>query len=261
MIHQALCEAFCSDVLVTPVPIGFAVRTPHLKPDGDFAAFYLRKEEGSADRYRIEDDGCTVADLEASGFDLDKETRLEAFTDLLAEHKVRFDDRDVLLATEYMPASSLPKAAISFSYFMARIPDLLLLVGNRVRKSFKEDLAEIIEQQFADSCEILYNSPIDKAHRDYIVDFVIRAPDGRILAVFAGSSELKALESLLFWEQIKTGDYSNVKPMIVLEEAKPVAIKDRTLSRVMNSGLVLATLDGDVINVGEKLKRTLGKAA
>jgi hypothetical protein len=261
MIQESLCEAFCSDVLVTPVPIGYAVRTPHLKPDGDFAAFYLRRKGDTDEEFRIEDDGSTVADLEAAGFDLDKESRFEAFSDLLAEHRVRYDERDILLATDYMPAKSISKAAISFSYFMARIPDLLLLVGSRVRKSFKEDLAEVIERQFGQTCEILHNAPIDASQRDYIVDFVIRAPDGRVLAVFAGSSELKALESLLFWEQIKAGEYDKVRPMIVLEEAKPASIKDRTLSRVMNSGLVLATLDGGLVNVGEKLKRTLEKAA
>lgn len=40
MIREALCEAFCTDLLVTPVPIGFAVRTPHIKADGDYSAFY-----------------------------------------------------------------------------------------------------------------------------------------------------------------------------------------------------------------------------
>lgn len=39
MIHQALCDAFCGDLSVTPVPIGYAVRTPYLKADGDYAGF------------------------------------------------------------------------------------------------------------------------------------------------------------------------------------------------------------------------------
>lgn len=257
MIQQALCDAFCADVLVTPVPIGFAVRTPHIKPDGDFAAFYLRRHSENEGQFRIEDDGCTVADLEASGFDLDKESRFEAFAGLLSDHHVRFDDRDVLITTDYMTLDKLAPAAISFSYFMARVQDLSLLIGSRVQRSFKEDLADLIEDQFGSVAKIERNAPLDKEHGDYIVDFIVRAPDGRVLAVFAGSSELKALESLLFWEQIKGGDYESVRPMIVLEEAKPAAIKERTLSRVMNSGLVLATLDGGLINVGDKLRRTL----
>lgn len=240
---------------MTPVPIGFAVRTPHLKPDGDFSGFYLRRSTENPGEYRIEDDGCTIADLEASGFDLDKESRFEAFSELLKEHRVYFDDANALLTTEYMAEDRLAPAAISFSYFMARVQDLTLLVGSRVQRSFKEDLSELIEEQFGTVAKIERNAPVDQEHRDYIVDFVIRAPDGRVLAVFAGSSELKALESLLFWEQYKT--HEDVRSMVVLEEAKPAAIKARTLSRVMNSGLVLATLDGGMINVGEKLKRTL----
>lgn len=260
MIREALCKAFCTDLMVTSVPIGYAVRTPHLKVDGDYAAFYLRRKVGTESMYRVEDDGCSVADLEAAGFDLDKESRFEAFSDMLSEHRVRYDESAVLLTTEYMSVAKLPQAAISFTYLMARLDDLTLMVGSRVRRSFKEDLAELIERQFGETCEISHNSPIDQDHKDYVVDFVIRAPDGRVLVVFAGSSELKALESLLFWEQYKVSN-DNMKSMIVLEEAKPAAIKDRTLSRVMNSGLILATLDGGLLNVGKKLRTTLGRAA
>lgn len=259
MIHDALCEAFCSDVLVTPVPIGFAVRTPHIKSDGDYAGFYLRRDVQDEARFRIEDDGCTVADLEAAGFDLDRDSRFEAFAEMLTEHGVTYDDKEILLSTDYMPVEAVPKAAISFSYLMARVKDLELLVGSRVQRSFKEDLAELIEQQFGAVATIERNAPLDKEHSDYIVDFVIRAHSGHVLAVFAGSSELKALESLLFWEQYKDRADDTLRSMIVLEEAKPSAIKERTLSRVMNSGLTLATLDGGLLNVGEKLRRTLSQ--
>lgn len=260
MIQEALCRAFCSDVHVTPVPIGFAVRTPHVRPDGDFASFYIRRN-AEADLYRLEDDGCTVGDLEASGYDLDKESRFEAFTALLTDHQATYSDDSVLISTGYMPLESLASRAVSFSYLMARLPDLLLIIGNRVQRSFKEDLAELIDDQFGKICQISRNAPLENNDRDYIVDFVIRAPDGRVLAVFAGSSELKALESLLFWEHVKNRDLSNLKSVIVLEGARPPAIKERTLSRVMNSGLILATLDGGLGNVGEKLQMTLGRAA
>jgi hypothetical protein len=260
VIHDALCKTFCANVEVTPVPIGFAVRTPHMKPDGDFASFYIRRNVES-DLYRVEDDGCTVADLEASGFDFDKESRFEAFTSILADHDVAYDDHGVLLSTPYMPLEALAESALSFSYLMARLPDLLLIVGSRVQRSFKEDLADLIETQFGQVCSIARNAPVDPGDKDYIVDFVIRSPDGRILAVFAGSSEMKALESLLFWEHTKNREGDALKSVVVLEGARPTAIKERTLSRVMNSGLILATLDGGLVNVGEKLRMTLGNAA
>ena len=101
------------------------------------------------------------------------------------------------------------------------------------------------------------NAAIDREQRDYIVDFVIRAPDGHVLAIFAGTGELKALESLLFWERIKAASYRDVRSMIVLEHARPATIKARTLSRVMNSGLTLATADGGLHEDGEKIGMTL----
>lgn len=130
MIREALCEAFCAEVAVTPVPVGYAVRTPHLKSDGDYAAFYLRKGTTEGE-FRIEDDGSTVAHLEAAGFDLDRDSRFEAFVELLTEHNVSYDDKEVLLTTSYMNMERLPKAAISFSYLMARVKDLELLVGSK----------------------------------------------------------------------------------------------------------------------------------
>lgn len=64
MIRNALCESFCQDLLVLPVSIGFSVRTPYFKSDGDYAGFYLHKHPTETQQFRIEDDGRSISDLE-----------------------------------------------------------------------------------------------------------------------------------------------------------------------------------------------------
>lgn len=60
----------------------------------------------------------------------------EAFTDLLSEHNIQYDDREILIMTGYMAMGDVAKAAVSFSYFMARVKNLTLLIGSRVQRSF-----------------------------------------------------------------------------------------------------------------------------
>ncbi len=88
---------------------------------------------------------------------------------------------------------------------------------------------------------------------DYVVDIIVEHPDGKKLAIFAGTSELKALEALLFYREQKEQHVDETRSMLVLKEAKPKEIKDRTLSRVMNSEIILASMDGDCVAVRQKM--------
>lgn len=40
-MKEALCQAFCGDLKLTDVPVGFAVTTTFRRDDGDSVAFYL----------------------------------------------------------------------------------------------------------------------------------------------------------------------------------------------------------------------------
>lgn len=140
---------------------------------------------------------------------------------------------------------------------MNRVFDLSLLAKNRVRSRFKEDLIKLVEAQFSGTARIRIGEPIRETMKDYIVDIVVEGRDGRILAIFAGTSEVKALEALLFVNEQKKQLLSNVRAMLVLEKAKPADIKERTLSRVINSEIRLASMDGEAVAVKQKLEDSL----
>ncbi|MCA3556179.1 DUF1828 domain-containing protein [Aestuariivirga sp.] len=257
MNRENFCEAICSELQLRTVPLGYVLKTPFLKDDGESIAIYIRRSSADSKFYRLEDDGETVAALEAVGVDFDSESRLEALADLLRTHQASYDEAGSVLHTEYFLEDEIPARAISFMSLMNRVFDLSLLAKNRVRSRFKEDLIKLVEAQFSGTARIRIGEPIRETMKDYIVDIVVEGRDGRILAIFAGTSEVKALEALLFVNEQKKQLLSNVRAMLVLEKAKPADIKERTLSRVINSEIRLASMDGEAVAVKQKLEDSL----
>jgi hypothetical protein len=115
----------------------------------------------------------------------------------------------------------------------------------------------MVRRQFGPTAAIDLNAPVQDSMKDYPVDIIVRAPDGRALAIFAATSEMKALEALLFWKEYRDQEIAKLRAMLVVETSKPRDIKERTFSRVMNSGLILAAMDGEEIQIGRKMKESL----
>ena len=65
----ALCEVFCDALVITEVPVGFAVKTGFQIDGGDALVFFLVAHKEN-DMWRIEDDGATVANLDMDGVDV-----------------------------------------------------------------------------------------------------------------------------------------------------------------------------------------------
>lgn len=257
MNKDALCRAFCADVDVNAVPIGFVVRTPFTRPDGDFVSFYIREDRATG-QCRLEDDGSTIAFLEANGLDLDLDSRRELLADLLREYDCVYDEDEVLIHTRPMSERDIPRASLQFSALILRLQDLLFATPRRVFRHFRDDLGDLIEAHFSSGFTVERNGQLSEDAADYVADFVIRRAGGSALAVFAGSSEMRALEALLFWRETRERALTNVRSMIVLERPKPQNIKDRTLSRVLNSGLILATYEHEQASLVQKIRDTIG---
>jgi hypothetical protein len=255
MNRELICKAFCQRLAIHEVPIGYVVRTPFRNKDDDPLAIYLRRADDGT--YRLEDDGQTLAHLEAIGVDLDSETRYEAVVDLLKEYEAYIDERENVIHSKYLPECEIPSNVVRFSALLLRIFDLELLASTRVRSTFRDDLAALIEAQFGAECRIDYDAPLQGSMKDYLVDIIVRSKDGRSLAIFAGTSETRALESLLFWKEYREQNITSVRTFLMLESSKPRGIKDRTFSRVMNSGILLATMDGEEIAIRNKMRENL----
>ena len=98
-----ICKAFCQPLTLHAVPIGYALRTPFRRPDGDPIGIYLRREDSLIDeRFRLEDDGQTIGFLETSGLDLDSDSRRDALAEMLKEHDARYDEDEVVIHSPYL---------------------------------------------------------------------------------------------------------------------------------------------------------------
>jgi hypothetical protein len=252
-----ICKAFCGPVALHSVPVGYALRTPFRDTDGDPITIYIRRDEASLeDRFRLEDDGQTIGFLETSGVDFDTDSRFSVLAEMLREHDAYYDEEDVIIHTQYLPLHEVPNACVQFTGLLLRLNDLLLLSPGRVTRTFREDLIALVKHQFGEAAVEL-NRPLNNAMKDYVVDIIVRSDDGRALAIYAATSETKALEALLFARECRDQKISTVRAMLILENAKPRNIYIRTLSRVMNSDLLLASMDGEEIAIRRKMQESL----
>lgn len=260
MKKEQFCEAFCARITLKEVPIGYVIRTPFFRGPNDPIAVYARRCHDNPHEYRLEDDGQTIAYLEASGADLDSQTRYETFVSILRDENAMYSEEESLIHSRVMHESKIADACVSFSEMLLRVCDLSVLSTNRVRNTFKEDLIDLVEQQFGPTSDIIFNAPLIESLKDYIIDIVVKSPDGRALAIYAGTSELKALEALLFSREAAAQDISKLRTMLILEQSKPAEIKQKTLSRVMNSDIILAAMDGESVAVRKKMRQSLEDA-
>jgi len=252
-----ICKAFCQPIALHSLPIGYALRTPYRGTDCDPITICIRRDDAaSEERFRLEDDGQTIGFLEASGVDFDTDSRFTALAEMLREHDAYYDQDEVLIHTQYLDPSEIPSACVRFTALLLRLNDLLLLAPGRVRRTFFEDVVELVKDQFGETA-VQLRAPLNAAMKDYIVDIIVRSPDGRTLAIYAATSETKALEALLFSRECKDQNVPNVRSMLILENPKPRDIRNRTLTRVMNSDILLASMEGEEIAIKRKISESL----
>lgn len=137
-VGSGICQAFCESLRATKVPVGLAVSTVFRRQDGDAIGFYIVGPDTEG-RYRVEDDGLTMADLEGSGADLDTVTCAEAFRQLLDEHNARYEEAAGIIRSEPLIEPEVSHAALRFAALLLRLQDLLLLTPDRVASTFRDD--------------------------------------------------------------------------------------------------------------------------
>jgi uncharacterized protein DUF1828 len=252
-----ICKAFCRRIALHAVPVGYALRTPFTGGDGDPITIYLRRDETATDdRFRLEDDGQTIGFLETNGVDLDTDSRFSALADMLREFDAYYDQEEVLIHTAYFTPDKIPDECVRFTALLLRVIDMLLLAPGRVSRTFKDDIIAMATQQFGEN-NVRLNTSLNNIMKDYIIDIIVKGSDGRSLAIYAATSESKALEAMLFTRECRDQKITDVRSLLVLESAKPRDIRTRTLSRVMNSDILLASMDGEEIAIKRKMQESL----
>jgi len=254
---EELCKAFCSGLAMRAVPIGFAVKTPFESPDGDAIGFYLRRSSEMPSHLRFEDDGGTIASLEEEGVSVEVESKYEAFKSLLEQYHAYYDETTYSIYTDYIPEKRIPANFAKFTALLLRLYDLRLYTRDRIERVFKDDVRSLVNEYFEDKVTISEDAPPSEVLTDYVADFVLKARTGETLAVYAASTEIKALESLLLWQELGRQKLYSIKSMAVFEKATPPLIRKRTLARLINSEVMLGTMDGARWEIARKMANSL----
>lgn len=259
-MKEALCKAFCENLNVHEVPIGLAVGTSFRRSNGDAVGFYVVYEDISRQRARIEDDGLTIASLEAAGVNLSNGPRAEQFAALLRQSHIYQDDEESLLHTDFMPNERLPVSALEFVAFLIRVQEFMHWTREAVEETFKDDVIRAVKEHFTGRARIYLGDEAGSVLPGATADIVIEPPSGEPLAVFIGTSEPKALEATLLWSDVRARLAKPARVLLVVDSPKPKRIRDRTYARALGRfpiavfpGLreeALATIDRSVFGDG-----------
>ena len=226
-MKEQLCRAFCANLHLERVPAGWAVQTPYRLPDGDPVMFFIITVDDK--RARLEDDGATVAHLEAAGVSLDKRgTRFRAFQELLQQHNAHYDDDAGVISTSDLSIDDVPSQAINFAALMLRVHDLALLSQERVLQSWRDDALQDLHQRFDPIAVVEEGVEVTSRSGGILADVVIRAQDAPPVAVILGTSNAKGLQALVLKMELEKYQGQDAPVILLVERAKDNPLSEGT---------------------------------
>lgn len=195
-MKDRLCHAFCDALRVADVPMGLVVSTPFRRSNGDVIGFYI---SGPTDEglYRLEDDGLTIPDLEASGFDLANPERHRELSGMLADAGAYLNEANLTLEISNITDGDLPAACLRMLQLLIRTQDLYMITKERVASTFEQEAVAAIEKTIGDKAEIAVKTIIDEKLKEFTPDVLIRAKGRDPVAVFMTKTDQRLLEALL----------------------------------------------------------------
>jgi hypothetical protein len=253
-----LCQAFCNDITVTEVPAGLAVSTAFRRDDGDRVSFYVIKAEDG--RFRLEDDGATIQQLEAAGVDFETDTRRRGLESLLTSVDGHFDTADGTIKTRSFPEAELAKRALDFVGVMIRMNDFLLLTQEKVASTFKEDAAELIRTAVAGRAAVRENEPVSSRLAEVRPDMVIEASTRPPVAIFFGNSIARVNDAIFLHLTALHEVKQDLSVVALLEDdhSIPNELRRRASNRLATVPVFREDEDAAVARIA---REALGKAA
>lgn len=227
-MKEQICRAFCEQLHVEKVLSGWAVSTPYRLPDGDPVMFFIVSSE-VAGRARLEDDGATLALLEAAGVSLAKRgARWRAFQDLLTQHEAQYGDEGVI-HTDEMDIAEIPDASVKFTALMLRVHDLALLSAERVKQSWQDDAMASLHARFDKVATVEEDAPVSPGEGHLPADAVIRLPgDKPPVAIIMGTTNAKGLQALVIKMDLEKYEGDDTPVVLLVEKARTNPLAERT---------------------------------
>lgn len=235
-IDAALRRTFCAALDVAPVPVGYAVSTGFILPDGDPLSFYLiADDEGS---FYIEDDGLTLPNAIAAGLDLKSPVREGLLRGILSDEGLHFGS-DWIIRSEALTEAEVGAAAMRFVSALIRTRDLTLLNRENVAASFADDVRRELEEKLPQDLTI---DEVDRSAELGSADVVLRRRDTGFKAarIYAAGADLRLMDAVVEHQARHPGD----APVIAVVDRRRSRVSERRFNTATNKGLPMAVVDG-----------------
>jgi len=111
-------------------------------------------------------------------------TRGDAFTSLLNEYGLQFDDKAMVVRTAKTPEQEMGEAAIRLLAFLLRLQDFMLLTPDRIRQTWHEDALQSLHMTFDGIANVKEHAPvmpeIGAIPADAVINFHTGGAAGRL---------------------------------------------------------------------------------
>ncbi|MDV7341579.1 DUF1828 domain-containing protein [Terasakiella sp. A23] len=255
-LKKSLCETFCAEVSINPVPVGWAISGLFEDNSGDRISFYMTE---TPDGIAFEDDGDFLAEMIASRIDIENGQRSELLNSVLASADAYWDkDTYQIKSNHAYDQNNLSIAAIKFLSALVRARDIALLTRDVIRSTFREDVAQALEDQFGGKLTISENQAIDPRFKDFAADFVLTNPaNSKTGALYLVNSTEKLLEAQLLLMELVSHQSDDDYPVIaMIEDLNKVSTNK--FKRAQNSGLQMPIYTGDEFLAVERVGKIMG---
>lgn len=243
-ISKALCEAFCTDVVVTTVPAGFAVSVPFEDSHGDRIGLYVID---GPDGLVLEDSGIYLADLVGFGIAIDHGTRSELLEGILAKGSAYWDRDTYEIRSEPFEPAELKDRLIKFISALIRVRDIEFLTRENIKSTFKEDVYLALVDQVGNYGTVERNTAPSKKYSEFPADIVVspNTADAKTGAVYCVSSADKLNEALLLKLELENTNDESVVVFALLEDSEMRALSRKKFQRAQNRSLIMPIFKGD----------------
>lgn len=229
-MKKELCTAFCEEIEVNKISRGYAVQTGFDNYNGDPLGFYVFGPDQNG-CYRIQDDGLTLAILDAEGANLNNPQRNEVFEGLLSLFGASVDD-DLGLTIGPLLENEVPKAALRFVAFLLRVQDILFMAQERAENTFRYDVIAEMQRQYKDKIAVEDKPELPEGLSEHSPDLVLRADDRPLTAVFLCTSDAKVMEALFMHMVVRYESEYKCYVAAILET--PKSVSQKRLTSAMN---------------------------